>query len=84
MSICITRDLTFICLRRRFPMRIVFCAICGEEDTLIGAYETDEALANKLTQVFGEGYDLLPCKKYDSIKEKYCPVVLRQKAGPHL
>ena len=53
------------------PYKDRFCAICGEEDTLIGIYETEEALADKLTQLFRDGYDLLPCREYDQIKEKY-------------
>ena len=53
------------------PYEDRFCAICGEEDTLIGTYETEEALADKLTQLLRVGYDLLPCGEYDQIKEKY-------------
>ena len=53
------------------PYEARFCTICGAEDTLIGIYETEEALADKLTQLFRDGYDLLPCREYDQIKEKY-------------
>ena len=53
------------------PYEDRFCAICDEEDTLIGIYETEESLADKLTQLFRDGYDLLPCREYDQIKEKY-------------
>ena len=74
----------FYLSEKALPYEDRFCAICGEEDTLIGTYETEEALADKLAQLFDEGYDLLPCKEYDSVKEKYCPVALRQKEGPHL
>ena len=55
-----------------------FCQICGEEDTLLGAYDTEEAFATQLAQLFREGYDLLPCKEYTHMKEKYCPADLRQ------
>ena len=54
-----------------------FCSVCDEEDVLLGAYEAEESLANKLRQLFAEGYDLLPCKEYDRVKEKYWPDGLR-------
>ena len=54
-----------------------FCAVCDEEDVLLGTYESEDSLADKLRQLFAEGYDLLPCKEYDRIKEKYCPGELR-------
>lgn len=55
-----------------------FCKTCGEEDMLVGAYDTENALAEKLAELFTVGYDLLPCKEYDIMKEKYCPAELRQ------
>jgi hypothetical protein len=54
-----------------------FCTVCDEEDVLLGTYESEDSLADKLRQLFAEGYDLLPCKEYDRIKEKYCPGELR-------
>ena len=54
-----------------------FCTVCDEEDVLLGTYEIEDSLADKLRQLFAEGYDLLPCKEYDQIKEKYCPGELR-------
>lgn len=55
-----------------------FCEACGTEDILIGVYDTEKDLANKLAQLFAEGYDLLPCAEYEAIKAKYCPSELRE------
>ena len=47
------------------------CEVCGEEDILLGVYETEDALADGLTQLYKDGYDLLPCDEYYVKKEKY-------------
>lgn len=55
-----------------------YCPHCEDSDYLLGVYESEEALAAKLNFLFSEGYDLLPCKDYDKLKEKYCPPELLQ------
>ena len=46
------------------PYEDRFCAICGEEDTLIGAYETEDAFAvGKLTSTRGDSADWIRCER---------------------
>lgn len=55
----------------------LYCCLCDESDFLLGVYETEEALVAKLDSLFREGYDLLPCENYNTLKDKYCPPELR-------
>lgn len=49
----------------------LFYAVCNEEDVLLGTYETVDNLADKLRQLFADGYELMPCNEYDEIKIFY-------------
>lgn len=60
----------FLCERELAPPELR-CAHCGESDTLIGNYTDERALAAELRRLFAEGYDLIPCTEYASIKARY-------------
>lgn len=54
-----------------------YCPICGQSDELIGIYETEQEFADKLKQLFLEGYDLAACDNYNELIRKYCPAELQ-------
>ena len=54
-----------------------YCSQCDDYDILLGSYNNEDALSDKLGQLFSEGYDLLPCQNYEKILDKYCPLALR-------
>lgn len=56
----------------------MYCSLCECSDELIGIYDDEEALRAKLVELFTAGLDLLPCDNYNEIKDKYCPLELRE------
>ena len=37
-----------------------YCQICDEEDVLVGVYESEDSLSEKMEQLLKDGYEILP------------------------
>lgn len=58
--------------RQKSPEEL-YCSLCDESDALLGVFYCREALAERLSALFKEGYDLIPCEDYDNIVATFCP-----------
>lgn len=50
-----------------------YCSQCGSCDILEGICDDEQKLAEKLEELFLEGYDAAPGDGYYEIRRKYCP-----------
>lgn len=65
---------------RKLSKEECYCAACDESDELVGEYADEQTFADKLKDLFKEGLDFIEGRGYDynEIKDKYCPVELRE------
>ena len=70
-------DTDFYIRRQRLTRNECYCPHCKDYDTLMGVYDNEAAFSQKLQQLFDEGYDVVPSKEYNAIRDKSYPPARR-------
>ena len=65
---------------RKLSEEECYCVACDELDELVGEYDDEQAFADKLKDLCEDGFDFIASSgnNYNEIKDKYCPVELRE------